>query len=324
MSPEVPNPESRNAPGPGAPTHERRAWLRPAALFAVVLALSIVEPTVLVGVPYALFVVAFPSRRLSALVVAGLAVVLAFGPGLRGGFWYTERGWAVLLGGWFVALTLRWPRLGFASRALGSVAGAGGVAALFMVVRPGSWNVVDWLIGERVRRGVATALEAVRVLQGGDTVSPALATTIYEAADLQADLFPAMVALASLAALGVAWWLYVRLAHGDRHGLAPAREFRFNDQLVWLLVGGLLMLAVGPGEGWTRLGSNAVAFMAALYALRGAAVVLFFYGGFSLFGTALLALGLLFVAPVILGGAVVIGLGDTWLDLRERARQLTA
>ena len=33
-----------------------------------------------------------------------------------------------------------------------------------------------------------------------------------------------------------------------------------------------------------------------------------------------LALGLIFLPPVILMGALVIGLGDTWLDLRARAR----
>jgi hypothetical protein len=64
--------------------------------------------------------------------------------------------------------------------------------------------------------------------------------------------------------------------------------------------------------------------MGTLYALRGAAVVLFFNGGMSLLGFVLLGVGLLFAWPVIGVGALVIGLGDTWLDLRERARELVA
>jgi hypothetical protein len=64
-----------------------------------------------------------------------------------------------------------------------------------------------------------------------------------------------------------------------------------------------------------------VVFMGALYALRGVAVVLFLAGGVSLLGGIFLALGLLLVAPVLMTGAFVIGLGDTWLDLRARRRK---
>lgn len=301
-----------------------RSWPRVAGLVLVLLALSVMEPAVLVGVPYILLVVALPARRLPALLVAVLAVLVVLGPGVRDGFWHVERGWGVLLAGWFLALTVRWPDRGFSTRALGAVAGSTAIVGAWVWARPGSWDMLDWLVSERIRGGVATALEAVRVLRGEEGVSQALVMTVYQAADVQAEVFPAMVALASMAGLGVAWWLYARLGHGDGNGLGPAREFRFNDHLVWLFIGGLLLLVLGAGEGWSRVGSNAVLFMGALYALRGAAVVMFFYGGVSLFGGTLLALGLLFVAPVILGGAMVIGLGDTWLDLRERARELVA
>ena len=317
----APSPEARPGGGPPDAVRRTRTWPRVAGLFLVVMALW-VEPAVLVGVPYVLFVVSFPAKRLPALLTAGLVVALIVAPGQREGFWYAERAWAVLVGGWFVALTFRWPDSRFSPRALGAVGGSMAVAGLWMAVRPGSWSMIDWLVWERIRGGVSTALAAVRALQGEEASSQALATAIYQAAEAQANVFPAMVALASLAAVGVAWWLYALLAHGEGDGLGPAREFRFNDQLVWLLIGGLLLLAFGAGDGWSRAGSNAVVFMGALYALRGAAVVLFFYGGFSVLGGILLALSLVLVTPVILGGAVVIGLGDTWLDLRARARRL--
>jgi hypothetical protein len=59
--------------------------------------------------------------------------------------------------------------------------------------------------------------------------------------------------------------------------------------------------------------------MGALYALRGAAVVVFLYGGLNLLGMIVFVFGLLFVAPIVVMAAMVIGIGDTWLDLRSRA-----
>jgi hypothetical protein len=292
-------------------------------LFLVVLTCSAAEPTVLVGLPYVMLVAAFPARRLVALLAAGVAIFFVMAPGAREGFWFVERAWAIILGGWFIGLTFRWPESAFSTRALGAVAGSGAVTALWSMVRPGSWGVVDWFISQRIRHGVSTALQAVRAVQGEEGVPGSLVDTVYQAADAQVTVFPAMLALASMAALGVAWWFYVRLAHGDGDGLGPAREFRFNDQLIWLLITGVLLLVLGVGEGWSRAGSNAVVFMGALYALRGAAVVLFFYGGLSILGAVVLVLSLLLIAPIVLGGAVVIGLGDTWLDLRARARRLS-
>ena len=78
------------------------------------------------------------------------------------------------------------------------------------------------------------------------------------------------------------------------------------------------------GEGLDRAGSNAVVFMSGLYALRGAAVAAFFGAGQSLLSVVFLVLALMFVWPVVAIGALVIGLGDTWLDLRARARAKTA
>ncbi len=307
------------------PEGDPREWRRPAALFLLLLAFSAVRPSVLVGLPFALMVLALPIRRPMALLLAGAMVFFSLLGPERTGIWYAERGWAVLLGGWFAALTLRWPATRFLTRALMAVAGAAGVALAFGFAAPGSLSVLDWGMAERLREGVTTALAAVRVLQGGaETLSPALVTTVYQAAETQAHLFPALLALGSVASLGVAWWLYVRVGLGVRGALAPLKDFRFNDQLVWLFIAGLLVLVISPGEGWMRAGANAVVFMGAMYALRGAAVVLFINGGISVLGVIAVALGLLFVAPIILAGALVIGLGDTWLDLRARAGSRTA
>jgi hypothetical protein len=303
---------------------DSREWRRAAGLLVLLLAFSAVRPAVLIGLPFILMVMALPVRRPVALLVAAGLALLALTGAERGGLWYAERGWAVIVGGWFAAATLRWPGSGFMARALGSVGGGAAVCAAFFAVRPGTWSVFDWTVSERLRSGIATALQAIAVLQGGDALAPSVVTTVYQAADTQVYLFPALLGLVSVAALGVAWWMYVRIGLGVHGALGPTRGFRFNDQLVWLFLGGLLLVVSAPGEAWTRTGSNAVVFMGGLYVLRGAAVVLFVNGGISVLGGILLAFGLLFLAPVILMGALFTGLGDTWLDLRAKVGSRTA
>ena len=62
-------------------------------------------------------------------------------------------------------------------------------------------------------------------------------------------------------------------------------------------------------------------FMGALYALRGSAVFMFISGGLSVFGYVMLAIALVLAAPVVLGVAMVVGIGDTWFDVRARLRE---
>ncbi len=300
-------------------------WRRAAGLLLLLLAFSAVRPAVLAGLPFVVLVLALPVRRTWGVLAAGAVALLALTGVERGGLWYADRGWAVLVGGWFAALTLRWPKGSFTNRALASLAGATLVAGVFFATSPGAWQVLDWSVAERFREGVATALDAMAVLQGGDAgLAPGAIAAVYRAAETQAELFPAILGLTSVAGLGVAWWLYVRLGLGRFGALASLGRFRFNDQLVWIFLGGLLLLVLAPGDGWVRTGSNAVAFMSGLYVLRGAAVVLAVNGGLSIPGWILLALGLVVLAPVILMGALFIGLGDTWLDLRARVGPRTA
>jgi hypothetical protein len=95
-------------------------------------------------------------------------------------------------------------------------------------------------------------------------------------------------------------------------------EFRFNDQLVWgVAVGATLCLLPTFAEGRTA-GLNLLAFFGVLYLLRGLGVLAWIAQG------RYLILGILSLIPpfgVMLGVlALALGLGDTWLDLRRRAR----
>jgi hypothetical protein len=294
-----------------------RGWPRAAALFAVTLAVSVIQPSVLVAIPLVGLVLVMGGRQPGLLIVGVLAAVVGFG-GAREGLWYVERGWGVLLGGWFAALSLRWPMARFSVRALGAVAGSVAAAAGLLALRADAWSAVDWALADRMRAGVATALELVS--RDGQALSPALVAAVYQAVDVQATIFPAMLAIGSVTGLGVAWWAYVRLTQGSDQGLGPLKDFRFNDHLVWVLIGGLMLLMLHWGDAHARVGINAVVFMGLLYALRGAAVVMFVSSGLSVMGYVLVAFGLIFVPPAVLGAAMLIGIGDTWLDIRSRSQ----
>jgi len=57
-----------------------------------------------------------------------------------------------------------------------------------------------------------------------------------------------------------------------------------------------------------------------LYALRGLAVMIALFGAPGPLGVVFGALMLLFLFPMVLATTLMVGLSDTWLDLRARAR----
>ncbi|MDH3424298.1 MAG: YybS family protein, partial [Gemmatimonadota bacterium] len=175
-----------------------------------------------------------------------------------------------------------------------------------------------WTISDQLRGGYTTWLDAMTILRRGEPVSPALVSAIYRTVEAQIAVFPALVALESMAALAVAWWLYHRLVFREDRGISPLRTFRFNDQLVWLMVAGLSLITLRVGDGFTRLGANLAVFMGALYALRGLGVVVFVSRGPTFFSATMFMLGFVFAAPVVIGFMVLFGIADSWLDLRER------
>ena len=182
--------------------------------------------------------------------------------------------------------------------------------------------MVNWLITEGMMRSVSLVTQMFMVVDSDVSLSTAQLNTLYELAEQQGRLFPALLGLSSLSGLAVAWWAYVRLSAGSALGLRPLRDFRFNDHLVWLLLIGLAMIVFGAGEGWTSGGGNAVVFMGGLYAMRGAAVLLFLSGGLTGLGFLFLIVAMLFLWPVLIPGALLVGVGDTWLDLRSKAQAI--
>ena len=294
-------------------------WLRAGVLCILVLLTSTARPSVLVAVPF-LLLVGTNTLRGYAILGATLIAIIIVMVGPYDGMWYLERGWALLLGGCFVGLSIARPKMKISDRALEAVFGALVLAAILMTLMSGAWNIVDWVISDRVRATVAQVI----ALGGSEGLAPALITAFYQTADAQILIFPALTALASMSALLLSWWLFIFFSGRSEEALGSVKNFRFNDHLIWMLVVGLFLLFTRWNEPLQRLGSNAVVFIGALCAVRGAAVIVFITGGFSVLGYAMTLLGLVIVTPIVLGGAVLIGIADIYLDFRKRSEQLAA
>jgi hypothetical protein len=281
-------------------------------------AFAVLSPGLLIFLPLSLFLLSLPPRR-PLLVVLG--VVLA-GLALRGAgdnpLWYIERGWVLMLGAWFVVMVYALPAAGFFSRALAALGASAATVALFLALLPDGWGVLDWAMTRRIQDTASDASALWASSSAASGWAEQFGEALSRFAELQALLHPALAALESLAALGVAWWGYRRLAARERHPLGRLRDFRFGDHLVWLLIAGVLLLVLPMGEAAVRAGSNVLAFMGALYALRGAAILLVVFGLQGLGGAFIAGLLLLLLYPIALTTAIIVGLTDTWFDLRAR------
>ncbi len=312
-----PDPSPRPTERSAGPADELGAWRRALGLFAVVLATSVAQPTALVAAPFLILVALGGVRGSMAFFAAVLAGIVVLG-GPRDGAWFAERAWALMVGGVFVGLSLARPAWRLTSRALLAVVTAVAASVVFMLVRGGAWGTVDWMVTDQLMGAYATWIDLMTVARQGEPVSPALAGAIYRTVEMQVAVFPALLALESMAAVAVAWWLFVRLSAGEDRGIGPLGRFRFNDHLVWVMIAGLLLVTLRAGDAVSRIGANLAVFMGALYALRGMGVVMFVSGGLSFFGYLMFFLGLLLAAPVVIGFSVLFGIADTWLDLRKR------
>ena len=247
------------------------------------------------------------------------------------GFDALSRGWALLLAAafGFVSLVARKQRfLGRALAAFGIALALGAAVLAFTRTDPARVaGVVGTELATRGARDLArwegtwSQPEGQRRLAEdprADSLVAAIGERIAALPRVSTTVFPALLGLESLIALALAWAIFHRISR-VRLGapLAPLRDFRFNDQMVWGLVVGITMLLLPSLTSLRGLGANLLVFFGALYALRGAGVAAYFMApGWA---TAL-AMGvcMLLFGKYIAIGAFGLGLGDTWLDWRTR------
>jgi hypothetical protein len=171
---------------------------------------------------------------------------------------------------------------------------------------------------ERVQAGLddPDSREVLEKFPGMESVDEQAIEVMRDLPSQAATLLPALLALESLAVLAFGWGLYRRLSP-VRIGppLSPLTEFRFNDQLVWgLAVGATLCLLPAFEEG-KNAGYNLLVFFGTLYLIRGIGVLAWIARGrYAL----IVVLGL--IPQVFIVVTLALGLGDTWIDLRRRAK----
>lgn len=286
-----------------------------------------------------------------ALIAAPLALLLLFqrptpGEGMLGigllaltawsmahaaaGFEQFEGAWVCLLaGGVAIALGLRAQEVRGRLVSVGLMAiGAAAVAGVVLIGATSfSWGELFWLAGRHYGMQARMVLEVLtRQLQGasgGNALLQTIEGSMDDMVALVTQLLPALILLQSVAALAAAWALYrwiVRHPEGDP--LPKLREFRFSDQLIWGVVIALVTLVFPGVRALHTIGGNFAAFFGGLYVLRGLGIVAAMAAAAGVGGpfVAILASFItIILMPIVMFGALALGVTDTWVDWRKLA-----
>jgi hypothetical protein len=248
-------------------------------------------------------------------------------------------GWSLLLAAVFgVSVLMRkdQPAQPFLQYAVSSIALTLAVGGMAVSASPNGIGAVRQAIEVEVGHRAETSLSGWKqmtekqewrdfVVDNPDakTLSQQVETQLQAAPSVALTLFPALLALESLAALALAWALYHRIGRA-RLGppLAPLRDFRFNDQFIWGLIAGLVMLVVPGFASMSAVGANLLVFFGVIYALRGFGIVVWFLAPGRIMTVLLIGFAVVFlsVSGVL---ALGLGLGDTWADWRSRVKPKT-
>ncbi len=283
----------------------------------VTMAFAVTQPLVLVALPLTLMLVASGPRNAWSVAVVVMAVGFA-SLGERSGLWWFERGWPLLLAGLYVWVVAWRPSWGFTATALAALGMAVAMAAAIFVVNPGVWLDIDTLMAARATR----ATEAALALFGG-SADETVRNLMRQVAGLQVAVFPALLSVSSMGALGLAVTVREWLVGATGRSFGQLRSFSFSDHLVGIWLLGLALIVAPVGELADRIGGNAVLFMGLMYVLRGFAVFLSLTGGISMLVGIVGGLVALLLYPLLafaLVAALIVGLGDTWLNIRSRLR----
>lgn len=276
-------------------------------------------------------------RALPALfwtVIAAL-VVATPSPAGAGRYYDLERAWGLLVAGAFGVVCVLAATSPLFTRALSAVGlalllAAGVVATQNLDVSQPRQLIAGQYASQNaeltsVWQRLLARPEVVEVTTANPTLRENVTQHLKQvvvAAKIAEPFYVALLALQGLLACAVAWGLY-HLMSRHRIGplLAPVREFRFSDQLIWGLVVGITMATLPTLAPLRTLGGNLIVFFGLLYALRGVGVLNWFLTtrGRTVMNVVLGLALFLFGLGVVGGGFALVGLGDTWINWRARA-----
>lgn len=298
----------------------RGRWSTAIGLTLAVLLLSVFDALAMVLLPLAILFVALPANRRAGWIAAGISLWLVALLLSGGTLSLLARAWAFVLGAAYLAVTLAKPDWDVISRALSAAAFALVVGALGLVMT-GQGAEVDGAIRSHFENISAVTVNDIESRLPDAAWVTELRNATARISELQIEMFPALLGLQSLAALALVSWWTRRLGRSESGAfeLAPLREFRFNDQLIWVLILAIIVVLLPVGELGVRIGANILVFMGALYALRGLAIFVFLAASSrSILTVGLGVLALILLYPVAFTAALLMGVGDTWLDVRRR------
>ena len=273
----------------------------------------------------------FGGRGALAVIWIAFSVWILLQPAGEAGTQYDQmaRGWAVLLAASFGLVSLWGTSTPFFSRALTAVGMAIGIGFLIALASPSGIARFQHAAGEELTRRTSSMIELIQAglddpdsrsmlekFPGAEEVDERAIEMMRVMPSRASTLLPALLALESLAVLAFAWGVYRRLSPVQiGPPLSPLNEFRFNDQLIWGLAVGATLCLLPAFEGGRNAGYNLLLFFGALYLIRGIGIL----GWISKGRYALIVL-LGLIPQVFIIVTLALGLGDTWLDLRKRAK----
>jgi hypothetical protein len=236
---------------------------------------------------------------------------------------------AAVVGSAVFGATLATTKWSHTHRALVSMGMAAGIVSLLFTVTRVSWPEVRWWVESRIQfaaQTILTRMSGSGLGDGGDfsNSNPMLGRVdgwFDRVIPLMADYFPATVAVQMFAGFALAAVLLRRIAPETGADIGRFRDFRFSEHLGWIAVVSLALVLMLRASALKLLAANMLVVAGALYALRGSAVVIFglvVTGGPGLFTTGIMAFLFVFMLPVVITGAILLGVVDAGVDLRQR------
>jgi hypothetical protein len=305
-------------------------------LVAAAVAFALVAPASLVALPLALLLLFTPLGRRGAVVFTGIAAGYSAWWLLGAGELPDQllRAALVLSATTFVILTLR-TRLTFTHRALAALAAAMAGCSVLLRMLGSSWAELSWWVSNRAGLAARDLTGALWSRIPLDQASASGSSTMaqFEASlgtmvQIAAEFFPAITALQLVAGLALATAIYQRVA-ARPHGvpLGRFRDLRFSEHLGWALAIPLVVVLLPKLAAFKAAAANMLVVAGVLYALRGAAVVAYgvlALGGSGFFLWAFWVVIFILLLPIVLGGAILLGVLDGGLDLRRRWSRATS
>jgi lipoprotein signal peptidase len=309
------------APAAGPDSGPRRASAPLILALAVVLLAAAPLPIFVLAPLAGLLAASRPrSFRAAGWLGVSLAGVVVWSLQAQGLLDEAITAWAILVSGAFVCLALVRPMSLLRRASLALVLGTLAAGALGIVYDV-SWRGLEVMAARDMAAGFADKARQLDEQGDGYAAAVELFRLLESQSRAMAAMLPATYVLGMLGALAMAWrWHEVIADEPLEPASRPFAEFRFADHWIWVLIGALALALVGPVTGpVAALATNVLLVVLALYGARGLAILRQVLAGMSPPLVVLLGLVGLVLLIFTLSGLLVLGVADTWLDLRRMA-----